>query len=564
MKINRPNIITALACSALLAVATTSIAQPLGDGNFEADAAPAALVTWTNNLSGGTALYSTAYAQSGAQSLVIDSTGAGAWSSPNVYQTFPASPGDEFNFKGYMLRSAAIGDASFGLLKMEFRDAGNAILAPASASIGTINVPFPGVESTPFLNNGSVAVDTWLFTELQGVAPAGAATVQFYLLNVNQGIAPGPMYFDNVTATKIVVPPSTASISSPTNGATVTAAFTISATASLPSGIAAVDFYTNNVLIGSDTDAPYSFDVTGATDGALALKVVANALAGPSVTSSIVNVTVVSTATVYVDPSKNWLGYVNSLATPSPGGALIEGSPWATADLKAVFSGSTLTLSPNNQNDAGPAWYVNPNNDPIPPFPSVGARILEANMYVEASGPLAGLTVTFKGMCINNTLTTNAAFNGPTNSAGDYWTCVAFIKDFAPDYSSFSVATIPLTNGMPFSVSLPTDPGAGRHVQYGFATTGAPVWATDPALSSYGNVVVAPAPAFVVTPTVVGANVNLSFPSVTGYTYQLQRKNNLTDANWTNLGSATNGTGSTIVLTDTRALPNRFYRVSVQ
>lgn len=558
MKINRPNKITALACSALLALATTSIAQPLVDGSFEADAAPATPVAWTLNLSGGTAQTATAYAQSGAQSLVIDSTGAGAWSSPNVYQTFPASPGDEFNFKGYMLRSAAITDASFGLLKMEFRDAGNAILAPASASIGAINIPFPGVESTPFLNNGSVAVDTWLFTELQGVAPAGTATVQFYLLNVNQGIAPGPMYFDNITATKIVVPPSTASISSPTNGATVTATFTINATASLPSGVASVDFYTNNVLVGSDTDAPYSFGVTGATDGALALKVVANATAGPSVTSSVVNVTVVSTATVYVDPSKNWVGYVNSFATPLNGGGYIEGSPWLPADLKASFAGATLTLSPNNQNDPGPAWYVNTGNG------SVGARFLEANMYVEPVGSLPGLNVTFTGLCLSNTMTTNAAFNGPANPAGDGWTCVAFIKDFAPDYSSFNVATVPVTNGMRFSVTLATDPAPGRHVQYGFTAMGPPVWATDNLLPSYGNVVIAPGPSFTITPSVSGANVNLSFPSVTGYTYQLQRKNNLTDANWTNLGSATSGTGSTIVLTDTHALPSRFYRVSVQ
>ncbi|MGL5017201.1 MAG: hypothetical protein ACRDBP_03640, partial [Luteolibacter sp.] len=200
--------LTTTACLAILALATasTSMAALLTNGGFESATAPGAPTAWTLNLSGGSALTSIAYAQSGSQSLVIDSTGAGAWNSPNAFQEFAASAGQEFNFQGYMLRSGAITDASFGLLKMEFRDAANAILLPASASIGGINNSFPGVESTPFLNNGSVGVDTWLFTQLQGVAPTNTAKVQFYLLNVNQGVAPGPMYFDNISATLIPEP----------------------------------------------------------------------------------------------------------------------------------------------------------------------------------------------------------------------------------------------------------------------------------------------------------------------------------------------------------------------
>lgn len=554
MKINRPNKITALACTALLAVASTGLSQNLlTNPGFESDAPPALTTGWQISNAGAT---SAAYARSGTKSLLIDSTGVGQWWSPNVFQSFPAVAGEEYYMSGYMLTPAGVAGGSFGLFKIEFRDAGNAIIAPASVAIGgSAAAPFYGAESTPTLNNTSAA-NTWIFSQTKATAPANVATVWFYALNVNQ--VDNLMYFDDIVATNVIIPPSTASISSPANGATVTAAFTINATASLPSGVASVDFYTNNVLVGSDTDAPYSFGVTGATDGALALKVVANATAGPSVTSSVVNVTVVSTVTVYVDPSKNWVGYVNSFATPLNGGGYIEGSPWLPADLKASFSGSTLTLSPNNQNDAGPAWYVNTGNG------SVGARILEANMYVEPAGSLPGLNVTFTGLCLSNTMTTNAAFNGPANPAGDGWTCVAFIKDFAPDYSSFNIATVPVTNGMRFSVTLATDPAPGRHVQYGFTTMGPPVWATDNLLPSYGNVVIAPGPSFTITPSVSGANLNLSFPSVTGYTYQLQRKNNLTDANWTNLGSATSGTGSTIVLTDTHALPSRFYRVSVQ
>lgn len=198
-------ILTTTACLAIfaLASASTSMAVTLVNGGFEVAPAPGAPTGWTLNTSGGSALTSTAYARSGSQSLVIDSTGAGQWSSPNAFQEFVAAPGEEFNFQGYMLRSASVG-GSFGLLKMEFRDGANAILIPASASIGTINGPFPGVESTPFLNDANVAVDTWLFTQLQGVAPANTAKVQFYLLNVNQAVS--QMYFDDISVTVIPEP----------------------------------------------------------------------------------------------------------------------------------------------------------------------------------------------------------------------------------------------------------------------------------------------------------------------------------------------------------------------
>lgn len=548
MKINRHTTINALACSALLAVATTGLSQNLlVNPGFEADAVGTLTTGWQISNAGTT---SDTYARSGTKSLLIDSTGVGQWWSPNVFQSFPATPGQEFYMSGYMRTPATVAGASFGLFKIEFRDTANAIIPPASVSIGgNAAAPFYGAESTPFLNNAS-AVNQWIFSQTKAVAPANVATVWFYALNVNQ--VDNLMYFDDIVATNVVVPPSTCTISTPTNGATVAGSFTVNATASLPNGVISVNFYTNNVLAGTDTDTPYSFQVVGAPDGAMQLKAVANQSPGASVTSSIVNVTVVGTTTLYVDPSKPWQGFMNSFGIPFPGTGYIEGSGWATADLKAIFSGSTLTLSPNTISNATPVpdWYSLTGNG------SIGARILEANMYVEPAGSLPGLTVKFTGMCI-----TNSMIN--LNPAGDRWTNVAVIKDFAPDYSSHTIAMVPLVSGQRFTVTLATDPDPARHVQYGFMTIGPSVWPTDNLLPSYGNVVIAPGPAVTITPTVVGANVRHSFPSVTGYTYQLQRKNSLTDANWTNIGSPTNGTGSTIILTDTRTLPSRFYRLSV-
>jgi hypothetical protein len=49
-------------------------------------------------------------------------------------------------------------------------------------------------------------------------------------------------------------------------------------------------------------------------------------------------------------------------------------------------------------------------------------------------------------------------------------TANAFIRDFAPDYSSYTTATTPLASGQPFNISLQTT--AGDHIQYGFEMIG--------------------------------------------------------------------------------------------
>ena len=40
----------------------------------------------------------------------------------------------------------------------------------------------------------------------------------------------------------------------------------------------------------------------------------------------------------------------------------------------------------------------------------------------------------------------------------------------------------------PFSISLETDPGLGRHVQWGFQSVGVNVWITD--IDPFGSVVI--------------------------------------------------------------------------
>jgi hypothetical protein len=101
-----------------------------------------------------------------------------------------------------MLTEAARAAGPVGLAKIVFKDAAGNDLVPESASIGVINFDFPGIESQPVLNDAS-AVDTWVFSEAQGVAPAGTAEVWFLLLNVNFSGTESPIWFDTAQAVLI-------------------------------------------------------------------------------------------------------------------------------------------------------------------------------------------------------------------------------------------------------------------------------------------------------------------------------------------------------------------------
>ena len=90
------------------------------------------------------------------------------------------------------------------------------------------------------------------------------------------------------------VPP-TVSLTAPFNGATFTApaSITLSATASDSDGsIARVDFYASNVLLGSDTSAPYSFTWTNAPAGTYTLAAVATDSGNATASSATVSITV--------------------------------------------------------------------------------------------------------------------------------------------------------------------------------------------------------------------------------------------------------------------------------
>jgi hypothetical protein len=88
--------------------------------------------------------------------------------------------------------------------------------------------------------------------------------------------------------------PPTVSLTAPAAGATLSAAATLSASASDNVGVTKVDFLVDGVLKNTDTTSPYSFswDTTTATNGSHSLQAKAYDAAGNTTTSSAVSVTV--------------------------------------------------------------------------------------------------------------------------------------------------------------------------------------------------------------------------------------------------------------------------------
>lgn len=173
---------------------------------------------------------------------------------------------------------------------------------------------------------------------------------------------------------------------------------------------------------------------------------------------------------VYVDPAKNWVGYMNWFENNSGSqGNYAGGSSWGTDALQASFSGITLSLAPNtNVYNPSDSYWVNGDGS--------GAKWMDANFYVENAG-LAGQTLTFSGDVLANTLVSP-------------YTSVAFIKEFTPTYSLVQSQTAPLTGGSPFDLQLTST--AGNIIQYGFETMGPD--ANPDTVASLGSVSIAAVP----------------------------------------------------------------------
>ncbi len=186
---------------------------------------------------------------------------------------------------------------------------------------------------------------------------------------------------------------------------------------------------------------------------------------------------------VTIDSGTMTNGYMNVFELPSNGGAYVFGTAWGVADLNATFpTSSTVNFTPNTIPDPNPFWYT-PSGGPG----ATGNKIMEANLYAQNDGGLAGQTITFKGNVTSFTLQTG------TNPNTDY-TFKAFVRDFAPDFSSVVETLIPITSTGEFTATLATINDPARHVQWGLQMKGPDVWITDVAAKGSVTVTAVPEP----------------------------------------------------------------------
>lgn len=171
-----------------------------------------------------------------------------------------------------------------------------------------------------------------------------------------------------------------------------------------------------------------------------------------------------------------WLGYMNVFELDTT--TFVFGQPWGVPDLKATFDdpNAKLTLEATPIGTADGFWYQNGTGG----SGATGNKWMEANLYQEFTDDPAfsGQTVTFNFNTLANTFSQNSTR--------------AFIRDFAPDYSSSNDVFLDITAPAFYSFDLATDAGAGRHVQVGFQTTGVNVWPGDE--GALGNIMIATIP----------------------------------------------------------------------
>lgn len=171
-----------------------------------------------------------------------------------------------------------------------------------------------------------------------------------------------------------------------------------------------------------------------------------------------------------------WLAFMNVFELPANGGGFVFGSPWGIADLTAQFDdgANTLTMGPNTIGDPDPFWYIGGGGPG-----AQGNKIMEANLFQEVAGGLAGTTVNFSGNVLSNSFT-------------DAHEATVFIRDFAGDFSSFEESRAAVDAAGNFSISLDTINDASRIVQWGIQVRGENVWVTD--VAPFGNIVFATVP----------------------------------------------------------------------
>ncbi len=246
-------------------------------------------------------------------------------------------------------------------------------------------------------------------------APAVAGTYNFQWQMLQEGVAWVGAQSPNLTIT-VSGPntPPTVQLTSPVNGGSSFAPATISlaANASDAGGsVASVSFWSNGALLGTDTSAPYSWQLSSAAAGSYQFKAIATDNAGASTTSTISSYTVkapaaaVSATRTYVyDAYERLCKTIN----PESGATLVDYD--AAGNVVWVAEGTSLTGATCDRSSVSEAQKVRRQYDALNRLQAVitpgGSADLAQTYFLD--GATKSLTVNNPG---GNAVTTTYGYN---------------------------------------------------------------------------------------------------------------------------------------------------------
>ncbi|ADO68534.1 extracellular catalytic domain type 1 short-chain-length polyhydroxyalkanoate depolymerase [Stigmatella aurantiaca] len=228
----------------------------------------------------------------------------------------------------------------------------------------------------------------------------------------------------------------TVSLASPAQGASVSGTVQVTANASDNIGVSKVEFFIDNVLVGSDTTAPYAYSWNSATasSGAHVLTARASDAAGNATTSSAVTVTVTGGVSDTTPPTV-------SLTSPQPG-ASVTGAVSVTASasdntgvsrVEFLIDGALAGQGTPSQPAGTYAYTWNTASA------SAGSHSLQARAYDAAGNTASSSSVAVTVVAGAAAFTERFSQNGPDNAG---WTLTEWALDASDQAGASSSKSI--------------------------------------------------------------------------------------------------------------------------
>ncbi len=192
-----------------------------------------------------------------------------------------------------------------------------------------------------------------------------------------------------------------------------------------------------------------------------------------------------------------------------------------------------------------------------------GAQDYEVGYNYGGVGNWGNYTRTFPAG-IYNVYMRAASISGPTTDSASLSLVTSGRGTSTQTTSKLGTFSAPNTGGWQTYTWVPLKDSGGNLVNF----TGGSVETVRATVDNGGyNVnfyLLAPIAPVMLDTLINGQSIKLTFPTLTGLKYQVQYKDNITDANWTNLSGVISGNNTVQSVNDSAGASNRFYRVQIQ